>query len=361
MAKKQILSDEQLREAAVKYVDRRSAQAGGVKEALRGLQCKTIPVLLGWGKVSWLSVTGLFSRALLLGVAASMPIFVRKVLAGTPAGNSRPSDVLLSTFAKLDAVDLVLAALAVASTFIPKVIDAFAKQKPTGRKHVPFTDLTTAIEQMPEIDIDGRGRDGQSDVAVSLALNSTLRALREEMAELVDDLGRERITEATLLVFDSPRGTQMVVRARTATNEPVGRPVESFRLLAYYVALLGRPFVEHDFLHPSNPFPAKRLTVPGSQRVDYRSVLYLPVMGSEVVEIPMPAGVQGTPIRQVVDNVMGVICVHCAKPYRFWRFGDHRKPHDGFGTIAYARALPYIALVTRLIEGRAPKVTLESK
>jgi hypothetical protein len=214
---------------------------------------------------------------------------------------------------------------------------------------------------MPAIDVDGRGRDGRSDVAVSLALNSTLRALREEMAELVDDLGRERITEATLLVFDDPQGTRMVVRARTATNEPVGRPVESFRLLAYYVGLRGRPFVEHDFLHPSNPFPAKRLTVPGAQKVDYRSVLYLPIMGSEVEEAPMPPGVQGTPTRRVVDNVMGVICVHCAKPYRFWRFGDHSKPHDGFGTIAYARALPYIALVTRLIEGHAPKVKMESQ
>ena len=361
MAKKLDLTDEQLRAAAWKYVDRRGSEAGGISEACHGLWCKTIPILLGWGKVSWVSVSGLLARALLLAIAASMPIFVRKVLAGAPPASARPVDVLLGTFAKLDTVDVVLALLAIAATFIPKVIEALGKQKPAGSKHLPFTDLAAAIEQMPAIDVGGRGRDGKSQVAVTAALNSTLKALREEMADLVDDVGRQRITEATLLNFDNDQGTRMVVRARTATHEPIGRPVDAFRLLAYYVGMRGRPFVEHDFLHSANPFPPKRLTVPGAQKVGYRSVLFLPIMASEVVEVELPQGVQGAPDRRVDDNVIGVICVHCERPYRFWRFGDHSKPHDGFATIAYGRALPYIALVTRLIENVVPKIKLEAQ
>lgn len=361
LAKKLDLSDDELRVAAWKYVDRRGTQAGGVIEACSGLWCKTIPVLLGWGKVSWVSVSGLLARALLLGITASAPIFVRKVLAGAPPASAPPLDVLLGTFAKLDSVDVVLVLLAIAATFIPKLIEALGKQKPAGAKHLPFTDLATAIEQMPAIDVAGRGRDGSSDVAVSAALNSALRALREEMADLVDEVGRQRITEATLLTFDNDQGTRMVVRARTASHEPIGRPVDAFRMLAYYVGMRGRPFVEHDFLHSANPFPPKRLTVPGAQKVGYRSVLYLPVMASKVVEVMLPQDVQGAPERRVEDNVIGVICVHCERPYRFWRFGDHLRPHDGFATIAYARALPYIALVTRLIEGVVPKIRLDSQ
>lgn len=361
MANQPNLTDDELRLAAKNYVMHRSTKAGGLVEAFHGVRCKTAPVLLGLGEISWLNVGGLFTRALLLAFAASMPIFVRKVLAGATPPGTRPLDVLLLTYSRLDSVDFVLAAMAVASTFLPKVLEAISRKTPGRSRHLPYADLSTAIEQMPAIDIAGRGRDGKSEVAVNAALNSALRALRDEMAELVDDLGRERITDATLLVFDDSGGERMLVRARTATNEPTGRPVDSFRMLAYYVAMRGRPFVENDFLHSKNPFPPMRLTVPGAQAVGYRSVLYLPIMWSESVDVPLPAGIQGAPMRHVVDNVMGVICVHCSKPYRFWRYGDHKKPHDGFGTIAYARALPYIALVTRLIEGVAPKVKLESQ
>lgn len=351
MAKKAVINDAQLSGAAREYVHRRSSKAGGITEAYHGLRCKTIPFLLGWGKVSWLSVAGLFTKTLLLAIAASTPIFVRKVLSGTPAGKTSASEVLLATFAQLDSIDAVLALLAIASTFIPRVVESLGKQKAGGHKHLPFSNLSAAIKQMPALE--------KQEPQTTDALNFTLQALRDEMAELVDDLGRIRITEATLLTFVNRNGHRMQVRSRTATNEPVGRPVDSFRLLAYYVALKGRPFIEHDFLHSENPFPSVRLTVPGGQRVGYRSVLYLPIMTSEWIEVSLPEGVQGAPEQQVVDHVIGVICVHCEKPYRFWRYGDHAKPHDGFGTIAYARALPYITLVSRLIEGTAPKVKLE--
>ena len=101
------------------------------------------------------------------------------------------------------------------------------------------------------------------------------------------------------------------------------------------------------------------MTVKGSLPVGYRSVLYLPITASERDTAPL-VGVPALEERPVIDYCIGVICVHSERSYRFWRWGDHKKLIGGMGDIAFKRSLPYIALITRLIERSAPKVRMEA-
>jgi len=124
----------------------------------------------------------------------------------------------------------------------------------------------------------------------------------------------------------------------------------------------GRTFAEHDFKNKRNPFPKHRLTVVGDRvPIPYRSVLYMPIYTSEVIQVSpnnQPTG--GGRSSDVADYCIGVVCVHCVKPYRFWRLGDSLRAGGGFGEIAYDRSLSYITLMMRLIEGNAPRVEMES-
>jgi hypothetical protein len=129
--------------------------------------------------------------------------------------------------------------------------------------------------------------------------------------------------------------------------------------LANFVAREGRWFAENDFLSARNPFKAARVTVAGNPRIDYRSVLYLPITTARRVEDV--SSQDGTSVR-VEDYCMGVICVHSKRPYRFWRWGDHNKDNGGgSGNVAFERAVPYIALVSKVIEGSAARIPLEGQ
>ena len=150
----------------------------------------------------------------------------------------------------------------------------------------------------------------------------------------------------------------MEVTGRTKTDEPLQRAIDARKLLANFVAREGRWFAENDFCSRKNPFKLVRLSVGGSPRVDYRSVLYLPITHSVRGDLP-PGQFGPTPFQ---DFCIGVICVHSSKPYRFWRWGDHKNDNDaGSGNVAVQRATPYIALVSKLIEHSAHQVPLEAQ
>ena len=119
----------------------------------------------------------------------------------------------------------------------------------------------------------------------------------------------------------------------------------------------GRNFSEHDFTNRHNPFPPVRVSVIGEPRVGYRSVLFMPIVCSERLQ----AISEDETLDQIVDSCVGVICVHSAKAYRFWRWGDHKKGTGGFADVAFGRSTPYIALVEQLLSRTAVKVRLEVK
>jgi hypothetical protein len=182
---------------------------------------------------------------------------------------------------------------------------------------------------------------------VQKALTHVLNALRIEMSSLIGDGGRAGVTEAVLLQYCDEAGRKMEVTARTRIDEPTHRPVPAYLFLASYVAKQGRWFAENDFLSNKNPFRPTRLTVPASPRVDYRSVLYLPIT---TAQSSVDRDVTNGPMRKVTDYCLGVICVHSQKSFRFWRWGDHNKDNGGgSGNVAYERAVPYIALATSVV------------
>lgn len=357
MGSKTQLTGSELHAAAASYVENRLKTKGGLSEAFGGVWHKTLPIMLGAGrKVSALRLGSLLLELLLLVAAAVFPILARKVSEASAPGASRPTGVgaIADAIQRATDTDYVLAAGAVLLVFGPRLLSALAKfkaDKPVN--HTPYSDLAAALERMPAIQ-PATSNHGPVANGVEDSIRLCLSALKVEIAQLIDD--ENKLTDVTLLEFCDPAGQQMQVRARTA-NEVTHRAVHSRQFLAYYVAMRGRWFVEHHFTKSKHPFPTKRLTVRGNPDVDYCSVIYLPIMTSERIA---RANHAGAPELVTVDYCIGVICVHSAKPYRFWRWGDHKKTMGGMGDVAYQRALPYISLITRLIEGGAHRVRAEA-
>lgn len=326
---------------ARRYVRKGIYEKGGWGEAVRGLYCKTIPMLLGFeSSLTPSRIVGLLLRGLIVLLTAAYPLIMRKALTGNiPEASSLPEGIssIWQLVRTAGIVDYILGAIALGILVTPKIGDTIQRQrKQNASPHSPYYALSAAIRKMPNGPEPGPGSCNES---IQLALN----ALRDEMLMLTGDEGRQRVTDVTLLVFCGSDGSQMKVHCRTANHEETGRPVESKRLVAYYVAMAGRNFIEHDFHRRENPFPRIRLSVQGQPPAAYRSVLYLPLIHSRQV-----LGLGEKP-ELVEDYCVGVICVHSSKPYRFWRWGDHRKSQSGFVNVASGRCLPYIDLCSKLL------------
>ena len=321
-------------------------------EGWKGFWFKTLPIYLGREKpLNLWAVFALFIRALFVIAAGFVPILIRRV-----ATNQTPNESALSQFfhliSTLSGVDYLLSALGILIYGLPKQIESWVRNR-RAEAPSPYGDLAAAIEKMP-------GLNQAPPASLEVPLRLVLDALRIEMADLIGDRSLQKVTEVTLLQYCDVQGQRMQVTARTVINERTHFPLPAKRFLANYVAREGRWFAEHDFTRKRNPFLPTRLTVVGSPKVNYRSVLFLPIM--TVVKVQLDPAIQG-PVEQPVDRCLGVICVHSKRPYRFWSFGDHRheQGEGGFGNVALQRALPYIALIAKMIEGSAHEVPLEAK
>jgi hypothetical protein len=347
------------RDEAFSYVRRGVFGKGGVVQGLCGLRHKTVPFLVGIeNSLTFVGVVSLLLRVCMFSAIALFPLILRKAIVAPPLaimGPQLPPTLLegaTSLWAAVSSpapIDIGLGVVALFLSGAPKLIEKLSSRK-DYEQHPPYYDLASALRTMPGIS-GGHEDTAKRDEAIKL----TLQALREEMVELMGADRKRRVTDVTLLEFNDAGGSQMQVRSRTAYYEDVLRPQLSGRFVAYYVAMLGRNFAEHDFLRRRNPFPKTRITVLGSPPVDYRSVLYMPVMCSK--RIPIPEGQHGAPV--MADYCVGVICVHSSKPYRFWRWGDHRRTGGSFADVAFDRSMPYIALLKRLLEVSAPHVRME--
>lgn len=344
-------------EVARKYVRDGIFDRGGLSEGWGGFWHQTIPSALGFeSRITLGRLFDLLLRLVIFGAIALYPLILRKA---TSAQSTEPIpstgsiwdgfQALLSLIRNPAPIDYVLGALALLITALPKISAALRRER-KAEQHSPYYDLTAAIQCIPE------SQEVLAPALTSESIRLTLNALRDEMCLLLGEESKKRLTDVTLLEFCSENGERMQVRARTANHEEVGRPVSSERFIASYVARIGRNFALHDFLSKQNPFPATRVTVAGSRPVDYRSVLYMPIMCAEQVE-DANAGANSI---QVKDRCLGVICVHSSKAYRFWRWGDHKKYVGGFADVAFDRAMPYIALIKVLLErSDAPGVESE--
>lgn len=352
------------------YLQRKRGTKGGLTEAACGLRHKTLPRIIGSTQsLTFLGVSALLLRLSMFLGTASLPVLVRKLIAPSKAqaaDNAHPYlgpsvagnniEHAYKLLESLDIVDLTLIGLIAFLTGMPKLMDAMAKARETSVDRTPHSDLDAAIRFMPSLVAEHSGT-GRTE-----ALRHCLTALKLEISHLIGERAHDSVTEVTLLQFCPPDGSTMQVVART-TTEATHRPCESRKFFAYHTAMTGRWFAEHDFQDKENPCPKTRLTVLGSEAVNYRSVLYLPIFTSkEEVGPGLPGGQHGA-TKLVVDYCIGVICVHSPKPYRFWRWGDHRKvatssSQTGMGDFAYKRSLPYISFITRLIEHDATRVQL---
>lgn len=333
---------------------------GGVREALLGVWHKTLPLAFGKGRhSSWTRLGLATAKYLVIAGIAAYPLLTNRALserAGVPLGFIGPPDPnqpwwhavpdLWRYVCSLSKMEYTIAVGAVGLTLLLALIQRLLERQ-GDEPHAPEYQFSAAIKAIP--------MNAVQDVNCEEAIRLTLFALRDQMAKLIHDEGRTPVTDITVLQFCDETGARMKVRARTANHEDVDREIASNSLMAYYVAMLGCTYAEHDFLHSRNPFPPFRVSVIGSPRVEYRSVLYIPI--TRFVSETLPHGAVGP--APMVDKCMAVICVHSAKAYRFWRWGDHRKKTGSFVNVATQRAMPYIALLKLLLEPTSPLVKVE--
>lgn len=350
LAGKRARTLEELEVQAREYVRERMYGKGGKREAWNGFRHKTLPSIIGnRDGLNFRSLLILFSWLLLLAGSAVVPVLGRRAFQGTVQTDGSLLDAVVHVGSSLQRADYLVAAVGLGLVGLPRMLTSVLKRKERSKPHhLPYASLAAAI---------GRTAVANNQPEVDAALTDLLNALRIEMSELVGDGGRDGLTDVTLLQFCDDAGSRMWVTARTRVGEPIRRPRDAPLFLANYVAREGRWFAENDFLARRNPFKPTRLTVSGSPRIGYRSVLYLPILTAR--EVQMEHDLHGP--GEVKDYCLGVICVHSQRPYRFWRWGDQDKDNGGgSGNVAFERAVPYIALAKKLIEGSAPQVQLEA-
>ncbi|WKB52951.1 hypothetical protein [Eleftheria terrae] len=342
---------DQFQREARAYVCSRLDRAGGWREAAAGLWHRTLPDLVGSTRgITFAGAAIVLLRALLLAGAASLSVFMRKTYNHEvqPANAADGWEAILQIFQNLDSLDYFFMGLGVLVVGAPKLLDSWRRRSPRADRRLAYKYFVGAVRRLPLNPAhDGLG-------VVEASLREVLEALRYEVCELIGDSGGKG-TDATLLVFSDPTGQRMEVLARTDTSRPTRRPVDAHRLLAYYVGTDGRWMAEHHFGRArGSPFKPVRATSPGVP-APYKSILFIPI----VVSDPAPSSNTGvSDAASAVDRCIGVVCVHSEKPYRFWRWGDHRQALGGFGNIVFERASPYIAFIAHTLRGRAHEVAL---
>lgn len=340
--------EKKLREAAAAYLDKCMDRPGGGVQAFDGFRRKIFPSLLGVGKkFHWTAAIQLLFKLLFFVAAAGFPIVTRKATANSsnPLGDADAVSFVSAIYSRWDKFDTWLLLVAVMLTGVPRVVEKISQR--FGAKDPELKSshhLANALDDSPLV---GRVKDPKDTQS---AIDHALQALLIDLRTLIEESAKEPITEITLLEFCGKGGELVKVRSRSDISERSEnqRPIESWRFLAYYVALRGNWFAEHNFLSNKNPFPKTRLTVRGAKSITYRSVLYLPIMRAREDQR-----------LGVVDECLGVICVHSANPYRFWQWGDHKHRQGKFGNVAFNKSLPYISLMSKLLSVSAQPLVVE--
>jgi hypothetical protein len=354
------IAKDELMAKAQRYVRKRMYSCGGHREAWRGFWHKTFPFYLGWETPSLARMTAITIRMILLLGVALAPALARKVGQSIHPASDNVFDGLRIAVTHLDNLDIFLAVGIFILSAVAKVLQAWEKEKiQIAGDHNPYHDFFAAINNMPALVMPAQ-KERRAIPPQDDSIKFALKGLQLEVSRLIGDERQTQITDVTLLEFCGGAGEKMRVRVRTAPHEELNRAIDAYKLMAYYVAREGRWLVEHDFLNQDNPFPKIRLSKAGRHNVHYRSILFLPILKpvNKTIVIQKPDGSPGTR-PETDDGCIGVICIHCTKPYRFWRWGDQSLDDHGFGNVALQRSLPYIALVLRLIEHSAERVSLE--
>ena len=345
------------------YLDRNLRGPSAFYQECCGIWHKSIPKAIGLTKAfTAFAFLALIVRAVLISAQASAPVLMRKIYQPIDAHtNQVPIDGVLAAMKALDGIDYLLIVIFIILATAPKALEKLSRKKTDNESHAALVHLAAAMKTMPPLSqTDASGHIPEE--SSSRALQACLEGLKIEITQLLGEDQNAKLTDVTLLEFCDDHGGQLQVRARTELPGQTHRPIPSYKFLAYYVGMRGRAFAEHDFKNKRNPFPKHRLTVVGkSVPIPYRSVLYMPIYTSKITSIrPHAANEGGKESFSVVDYCIGVVCVHCVKPYRFWRLGDSLRSGGGFGDIAYDRSLSYITLIKRLVEQTAPHVEMES-
>lgn len=330
------MSDHLFEEKCAAYVRREVREIGGLREAWDGFRLRTFPYMVGReAKLSASSVCFLMLKIGLLVTAALVPVVARKLPSSVPASPSpgTPGGGILDVLTKFDSTDWTLISVVVGVTLVGKAADKWAtSRKGAAAEH----DLSGVLERLPLSSHPGPPSPTGMSTEHCRAIQGCLIGIRHEIGKLLLDDTASVITDVVYLQFTAPDAKYLHVRTRIHEDQSA-RPFDARLAQAYYVAQLGECMAENDLHAAKNPFEVHRLSVPGRPKATYRSVLFVPIITSELDDAGAP-----------VDYCIGVICVHSPKPFRFWRFGDHKRKSSSFCNVAYKAIEPYSKVIRRL-------------
>jgi len=332
----QPMSGQAFEQQCADYVRREARDIGGFREAWAGFRLRTFPYMLGREtRFSASSVAFLLLKVGLLVITALVPVAARKLAPAqpTPAASSSSGNGLWDVLTRFDTTDWVLISIVVGVTLAGKATDKWASARKGGSGDQEFAGV---LELLPLSTQEGPPSAFTMSTEHCKAIQACLTGIRYEIGKLLLDDTASVITDVVYLQFTAPDAKYLHVRTRIHEDKSA-RPFEARLAQAYYVAQLGECMAENDLHAEKNPFETHRISVPGRPKATYRSILFVPIITSE-------ADAQGVP----VDYCVGVICVHSPKPFRFWRFGDHKRKSSSFCNVAYKAIEPYSRIIRRL-------------
>lgn len=338
------------RDDCAKYVANKASTKGGYREGWAGFRQRTLPYLLGLehkSRASIILASGLKLIPLFLG--AMLPVVARKIYPHPlPQQNAAPTglEAIFKAIASIDITDLAFISAVVFITIFSKASEKYFKRtKPSPTN--PHARMCEAIEALPIQEI-ATNRDSHN--TTEALLKSCLAGIKHEISSLLLDDSGTTISDVVYWDFCDNQCKRMKVRSRLVADKPKRKGADSRNLQAFYVAKLGKVFAEHNFQDKSNPFPKDRAGVADiAEKSTYKSILFFPITTTE--EHPDE---NGEPIER--DYCVGVVCVASDRPFRFWRWGDHKTNEGTFGVIAYKQVTPYIALIRKLAKHSAFRV-----
>ena len=342
MVIEKIKSNNELEKKCLDYVERKLSKRGGFTEAKSGFRHRTFPYLIG---LESKNRTNLILASLLklvpLILGAMVPIVARKVYpqhAAAASASPQGPEAVLRAMAAIDSTDAALIFVVMSIALLNKFSEKFFKASKVAEGN-PHARICEAIEGLPLQQLAGMNSAPNANDAL---LKTCLAGIKHEISGLLLDESGIVISDVVYWEFVDARAKRMRVRARLVSDKPQRQSVDSHVLQAYYVARTGKIFAEHDFQHRDNPFSKERPSlVDRSTKATYKSILFIPIVTNDE-----EASDDGETIDR--DYCIGVICVSSDRPFRFWRWGDHKRDEGTFGKVAYDHVRPYIQLIRRL-------------
>lgn len=133
-------------------------------------------------------------------------------------------------------------------------------------------------------------------------LQLILQKILTETRTILNDFNKN-LLQVTLLTFKEENNELKIsIFQRAEARRKKDVTVIADKMMAYYVALQGESWIEHNFQHPKNPFGHESPSEDFKYHAKYESILFIPL----IIE------------KEGKNYCLGVITIDSKKAYHFW-------------------------------------------